>query len=87
MGPRRDPGTLVDDLAQLGRRLIGGLGESEPERAARLTLERLAQAGDNKPWLLVYDNVVDLDSDLDSVRGWTPDPKAHVLFTSRRPRG
>ncbi len=73
------PETLTGDLAALGARLIPGLGALEPEKAARITLDRLAQMHTDKPWLLIYDNV---DS-LAALRGWTPAANAHVLITTR----
>ena len=71
--------TLIDDLAALGAKLIAGLENVEPEKAARLTLEKIAAGGSERPWLLVYDNT----DDVSVIRKWTPANNAHVLITTR----
>jgi hypothetical protein len=73
--------TVQDDLIDLGARFVAGLKEAQDRpAAARKTLELLAQSGDGKPWLLVYDNAESAD-----IVDWTPPAGAHVLLTSRAP--
>jgi NB-ARC domain len=72
--------TLADDLIALGKRLIPGLDDLEPEDAAQRTLEHLAQMRTPKPWLMVYDSV----DDPVTIRRLTPVDNAHVLITTRR---
>jgi tetratricopeptide (TPR) repeat protein len=72
--------TLADDLIALGKRLIPGLDDLEPQDAAQRTLDHLAQVQTPKPWLMVYDNV----DDPVTIRRLTPTDNAHVLITTRR---
>ncbi|PUB72155.1 MAG: hypothetical protein DBP03_18505 [gamma proteobacterium symbiont of Ctena orbiculata] len=82
-GERRQ--TLVDDLVELGARLIPGLAEMpDQETAAQATLDRLAYVGAQeypgaKPWLLIYDNV----ETPDVIQGLTPQQGVSLLITSR----
>jgi hypothetical protein len=67
-------------LVELGAILIRGLEEvQDREKAARLTLQQIAHAGFEKPWLLVYDNV----DEARVLRDWAPVGNAQVLVTSR----
>jgi tetratricopeptide (TPR) repeat protein len=72
--------TLADDLIELGARFIPGLKEV-PERnhAARRALDWIEQAGFEKPWLLVYDNV----EEPGRIEGLTPRAGAQVIVTTR----
>ena len=74
------PETLLDDLAALGARFIPSLAGLEPEKAARATVDQLAQMRTEKPWLLVYDNA----EGPAALRGFTPADNADVLITTRR---
>ena len=71
---------VLGELVALGARLVPGLDEM-PDRtkAARLTLDALAQAQGERPWLLIYDNVPE-PTVLDHL---TPSAGAQVLVTSR----
>jgi tetratricopeptide (TPR) repeat protein len=72
--------TLIDDLVELGKRYISGLGRwSDREAAARKVLGLIAARETNLPWLLVYDNAPHPGI----VRQWRPKRNAHVLVTSR----
>ena len=72
--------TLADDLIELGARFIPGLKEvPERDQAARRTLDWIEQAGFEKPWLIVYDNV----EEPGHIEGLTPRTGAHVLITTR----
>ena len=72
--------TLLDDLIELGSRFDSGLTEvSDRHAAARSALDLIAQRGQTKPWLLIYDNV-ELPADLDRLR---PKHGAHIVITSR----
>jgi tetratricopeptide (TPR) repeat protein len=73
------PETLIDDLVELGKRFIPGLDKMEPKQAAQTTIDQLAQAQTEKPWLLIYDNV----SDPASIRLLIPASNAHVIVTTR----
>jgi tetratricopeptide (TPR) repeat protein len=74
--------TLIDDLVDLGKRYISGLGRwSDREAAARKALGLIATRRTNRPWLLVYDNAPHPGI----VRLWRPKRNAHVLVTSRYP--
>jgi tetratricopeptide (TPR) repeat protein len=67
-------------LVELGAVFIRGLDQTqERAKAARQTLELIAQGGFDKPWLLVYDNV----DDVRVLREWAPAGNCHVLVTSR----
>ena len=75
--------TLNDDLIDLGSRLIHNLKEvQERDRALHLALDAIARAGDDKPWLIVFDNV-EKPGDIARL---TPKTSAHILITSRWPR-
>jgi hypothetical protein len=75
--------TLVDDLIDLGSRLIPNLKEvAESDRALHLALDAIAGAGGDKPWLIVYDNV----EKPGAIARLMPKTSAHVLITSRWPR-
>ncbi len=72
--------TLLDDLIELGARLIPGIKElPEREQAARTTLDFLGQTGFEKPWLIIYDNV-EQPGDIAQL---TPRMSAHILITTR----
>ena len=72
--------TLANDLIELGTRFIPTLKQMpERDRAARRALDSLEQAGFEKPWLLVYDNV----EEPGRIEGLTPRTGAHVLLTTR----
>lgn len=73
--------TLFDDLVDLGARLgIAGINKvPEREKAARLAIDTLSQAGFAKPWLIVYDNV----EEPKHIDWLTPRTGAHVLITTR----
>jgi hypothetical protein len=67
-------------LVELGAIFIRGLDQvQDREKAARHTLQFLADGGFAKPWLLVYDNV----DDARVLREWAPIGNAHVLLTTR----
>src|SRR5262245_11043804 len=73
-------GTLADDLIELGAHFIPGLKEMpDRDQAARWTLDWIEQAGSEKPWLIVYDNV----EEPGHIEGLTPRKGAHVLITTR----
>ncbi len=73
--------TLIDDLIELGSRLVPGLSDiTDRQAAAKKTLEEIATHREALPWLLVYDNAEGAD-----VMDWTPPAGAHVLLTSRSP--
>ena len=75
--------TLIDDLIDLGSRLIPNLKEvPERDRALRLALDAIAAAGGDKPWLIIYDNV----EKPGAIARMTPKTAAHILITSRWPR-
>jgi tetratricopeptide (TPR) repeat protein len=72
--------TLLDDLIELGARFIPGIRElPEREQAARATLDFIDQAGFEKPWLIVYDNV----EQPGDIARLTPRAGAHILITTR----
>ena len=72
--------TLADDLIELGTRFIPSLKQMpERDRAARRALDSLEQAGFEKPWLLVYDNV----EEPGQIEGLAPRTGVHVLLTTR----
>ncbi len=74
--------TLLDDLIELGAKLIPGLAEvKDRAQAAHATLAAIAQMKAEKPWLIVYDNV-EQPGDIDKL---TPTEGAHVLITTRWP--
>jgi tetratricopeptide (TPR) repeat protein len=75
--------TAIDDLIELGSRLVPDLAEvQERDRALHLALDAITQAGaDGKPWLIVYDNA---ESPAGLAR-LTPATSAHALITSRWP--
>jgi tetratricopeptide (TPR) repeat protein len=74
--------TLIEDLVDLGKRHMSGLGRwSNHEAAARKALRLIATRRTNRPWLLVYDNAPNPGV----VRRWRPKRNAHVLVTSRHP--
>ncbi len=74
--------TLLDDLIELGARFIPDLEEvPERETAARAAIDYLEQAGFEKPWLIVYDNV-EQPGGIDKM---TPRTGAQVLITTRWP--
>jgi tetratricopeptide (TPR) repeat protein len=75
--------TLIDDLIELGSRLIPNLKElQERDRALHLALDAIAGAAGDKPWLIVYDNV----EKPGAIARLTPKTGAHILITSRWPR-
>lgn len=75
--------TLIDDLIDLGSRLIPNLKEvQERDRALHLALDAIGGAGEDKPWLIVYDNV----EKPGAIAKLTPKISAHILITSRWPR-
>lgn len=71
--------TILEDLGALGSCM--GLADVgiEPEKAAKLTLDCIAQTRTGKPWLLIYDNA----DDQSLLRELTPADNAHVLITTR----
>jgi tetratricopeptide (TPR) repeat protein len=71
--------TTIEDLAALGARMGLATAGQEPEQAALMTLDGIAQTRTDKPWLLVYDNV----DDQALIRRLTPANNAHVLITTR----
>jgi hypothetical protein len=74
--------TLIDDLIDLGSRLIPNLKEMrERERALDLALDVITAASGDKPWLIVYDNV----EKPGAIRKLKPREHAHILITSRWP--
>jgi tetratricopeptide (TPR) repeat protein len=74
--------TLIDDLIDIGKRDISGLGRwNDREAAARKALGLIATRKTKQPWLLVYDNAPRPGI----VRPWRPERNAHVLVTSRNP--
>lgn len=75
---------LIDDLIDLGSRLIPALKEvPERDRALHLALDAIAgSATPDKPWLIVYDNV----EKPGAIARLTPKTAAHILITSRWPR-
>jgi tetratricopeptide (TPR) repeat protein len=74
------PETLLDDLIELGSRLVSGLKEvQDRSQAARAALDAVARLKAEKPWLLVYDNVNE-PGEIDKL---TPVAGAHVLITTR----
>src|SRR5262245_16776635 len=74
--------TLIDDLIDLGKREISGLGRChDREAAARKVLGLIATRKTKRPWLLVYDNAPRPGV----VQPWRPERNAHVLVTSRNP--
>ncbi|QNT68850.1 tetratricopeptide repeat protein [Defluviicoccus vanus] len=68
-------------LVELGAIFIRGLDQAQDrEKAARHTLQFLADGGFEKPWLLVFDNV----DDARVLREWAPQGNnAHFLLTTR----
>ena len=75
--------TLIDDLIDLGSRLIPNLREvQERDRALLLALDAIAAAGGDRPWLIVYDNV----EKPGAIARVTPKTSTHILITSRWPR-
>ena len=67
-------------LVDLGSIFIRDLDQAKDRaKAARRTLDFIASGGFAKPWLLVYDNVADVDV----LRQWAPVGNACVLVTSR----
>jgi tetratricopeptide (TPR) repeat protein/transcriptional regulator with XRE-family HTH domain len=75
--------TLMDDLIELGSRLIPNLkGVAERDRALHLALDAIATASGDRPWLIVYDNVAKPGA----IARLTPKTGAHILITSRWPR-
>ena len=73
--------TLADDLIELGARFIAGLKQMpERDQAARRALDWIGQAGFEKPWLLVYDNV----EEPGHIEDLMPRTGAHVLITTRQ---
>jgi hypothetical protein len=73
--------TLIDDLIDLGSRLIPNLKEvQERDRALHQALDNIAASATNeKPWLIIYDNVARRGA----IRKLTPRTGAHILITSR----
>jgi hypothetical protein len=76
--------TLIDDLIDLGSRLIPNLKEvPERDRALHLALDAIAaNATTDKPWLIVYDNA----EKPGAIAKLTPRERTHILITSRWPR-
>jgi hypothetical protein len=73
-------GGVESGLVALGSIFIRGLDQVQDRaKAARQTLELIANGGFAKPWLLVYDNV----DDVAVLRQWAPVGNARVLVTSR----
>jgi tetratricopeptide (TPR) repeat protein len=67
-------------LIELAAIFNGGIDQTqERAKAARQTLELIADGRFDKPWLLVYDNV----DDTRVLREWAPRGNAHVLVTTR----
>ena len=67
-------------LVDLGSIFIRDLDQAKDRgKAARQTLEFIANGGFAKPWLLVYDNV----DDVALLRQWAPVGNARVFVTSR----
>jgi tetratricopeptide (TPR) repeat protein len=70
--------TLIEDLIDLGRRLIEDLPDDR-DKAPQLTIDHLSQTKSPKPWLLIYDNV----EKPEDIAKLTPPTGAHVLITTR----
>ena len=72
--------TLLDDLIELGAKLISGLDKiTDRHAAAQMMLDHIAQSDHTRPWLIVYDNVPAPDT----IRRLTPASNTHVLITTR----
>ena len=80
--------TRYGDLITLGGRFIDGLSRQEkPDREKAIATSRaLEDAGFDKPWLLIYDNVEN-SADLDDLLPRGGPHVAHVLVTTRFPHG
>ncbi len=75
---------VIEGLVELGALFIRGLDQAQDRAAAaRRTLDFLAHAGFEKPWLLIFDNV----DDTSILRHWGPPADAggaiQVLMTTR----
>jgi hypothetical protein len=77
----QSPDTILDDLIELGCRIVNpGLREWPDRRAAaQAVLDAIAQQKTDKPWLLVYDNA----EAPEGVRDLIPPAGAHALLTTR----
>ncbi len=77
-----DAAGIVDGLVALGAAFNPALNEvQDRSEAARWTLSFLAEAGFEKPWLLVYDNVAQPKA----LEDLLPRAGAHLLVTTRWP--
>lgn len=75
----QEPSALVEDLAELGGRLLPPLRDAQDRAgAARECLLEIAR-NPGRPFLLIFDNV----EDPQHVLQWRPAAGAHVLITSR----
>ncbi|MEJ2229312.1 MAG: tetratricopeptide repeat protein [Alphaproteobacteria bacterium] len=78
----KTPAEIEDGLVALGAQFIPGLEAAQDrEAAARTTLQFIEGAGFEKPWLLIYDNVIAPDA----LNGLTPRKAAQTLITTRFP--
>ncbi len=77
----QSPDTILDDLIELGCRIVNpDLREwPDPRAAAQAVLDAIAQQTTEKPWLLVYDNA----EAPEGVRELIPPAGAHALLTTR----
>lgn len=73
--------TLLNDITELGARLMPGLDEvADRTLAGRITIDALSQSRSGKPWLIIYDNVAGPDD----IGHLIPAANTHALITSRR---
>jgi hypothetical protein len=78
--PSESEETLVNVLADLGKKLDPSLFDSNRPDLPKLARHALAAAArDSHPWLLIYDNC----EDPLLFKRWRPNARAHCLVTSR----
>lgn len=71
---------ILNSLIELGEHNIPGLAQYEDEEtSARTVLDWIANTEFAKPWLLIYDNVLNPEI----IDGLTPCSSCHILITSR----